>query len=149
MSSKSGIVIKGTMDFQSVLTFLEDVVKSFREKTVCVQRGDEYITLKPAESIEMELEAVEKKGKQRLSLELTWREEVPAETELPFKVSCEAPLPKEEPVSEEPPLVTEPDLPGATVIAMPAQGLGTPAKVDAKTETKPEIREDAKPKAKK
>lgn len=103
MSSKNGIVIKGTMDFQSVLTFLEDVVNSFRQKTVCVQRGEEFVTLKPGETIEMELEAVEKKGKQKLSLELSWREEIITEAEEPFKVSCEVPepAPEEEVVTDE------------------------------------------------
>jgi len=98
--SKHGIAIKGTMDFESVLAFLEDVVNSFREKTVCVQRGDEFITLKPGETIDMELEAVEKKGKQKLSLELCWREEVITEGEEPFKVSCEVPEPQPEPEPE-------------------------------------------------
>lgn len=98
--SKNGIAIKGTMDFESVLAFLEDVVNSFREKTVCVQRGDDFVTLKPGETIEMELEAVEKKGKQKLSLELSWREEVITEGEEPFKVSCEVPEPAPEPQAE-------------------------------------------------
>ncbi len=101
--SKHGIAIKGTMDFESVLAFLEDVVNSFREKTVCVQRGDEFITLKPGETIDMELEAVEKKGKQKLSLELSWREEIITESEEPFKVSCDVPeVPEPEaPAAEE------------------------------------------------
>lgn len=99
--SKHGISIKGTMDFESVLAFLEDVVNSFREKTVCVQRGDEFITLKPGETIDMELEAVEKKGKQKLSLELSWREDIITESEEPFKVSCEVPEVPEVPETPE------------------------------------------------
>ena len=100
---KQGISIKGSMDHASVVAFLEDVVKSFKDKTVCVQRGDEFVTLTPADSIELEIEAVVKKGKQKLSIELNWREEITIESaDTPFKVSSVEPEPKpvEEPVEE-------------------------------------------------
>lgn len=142
MSSKNGIVIKGTMDFQSIITFLEDVVNSFKAKTVCVQRGDEFITLTPADSIEMELEAVEKKGKQKLSLELEWREETPVEAGVPFKVGCEVPepAPVEEPAADAPTETPEAavapeaaaDEKSKTVIKQPEAGLGTAAAEEAK-----------------
>ncbi|QJT09117.1 amphi-Trp domain-containing protein [Oceanidesulfovibrio marinus] len=93
MSDKSGISVKGSMDFKSVTNFLEDLVKSFKEKTVVVQRGAEFVTLKPAESIELELEAAVKKGKQKLTLELEWREEIQAEEELSFRVTSTEPEP--------------------------------------------------------
>ena len=89
--SKSGLAIKGAMDFDSVSTFLTDLVASFKERTICVQRGEEFVTLKPGELIELELEVLVKKGKQKLSLELAWRDEVLTEVEAPFKVSAKEP----------------------------------------------------------
>jgi amphi-Trp domain-containing protein len=94
MSSKSGISVKGTMDFQSVTNFLDDLVKSFKDKKVVVQRGDEFVSLVPTDSIDLELEAVMKKGKQKLTVELAWREEVQIEEEVSFRVSSTEPEPK-------------------------------------------------------
>jgi amphi-Trp domain-containing protein len=96
--SKQGIAIKGSMDYASVVAFLEDVVRSFKEKKVCVQRGEEFVTLTPGESIDLEVEAAQKKGKQKLCIELTWREELSVESDMPFKVSACEPEPK--PVEE-------------------------------------------------
>lgn len=62
--SKQGMVVKGMMDYESVVNFLEDFLKSFKEKTVCVQRGDDFVTLKPADNMDVEIEASVKKGKQ-------------------------------------------------------------------------------------
>ncbi len=100
--SKQGIAIKGSMDYASVVAFLEDVVRSFKEKKVCVQRGEEFVTLTPGESIDLEVEATQKKGKQKLCIELNWREELHVESDMPFKVSaCEPePKPLEEVVEE-------------------------------------------------
>lgn len=89
--SKNGIAIKGTMDFDSVSAFLGDLVKSFNERQIFVQRGDEFVKLVPADVVELELEATLKKGKQKLSIELEWRDEVITEAEAPFKVSSKEP----------------------------------------------------------
>ncbi len=100
MSSKSGISVKGSMDFKSVATFLDDLVRSFKDKTVVVQRGDEFVTLKPTDNIDLELEAVMKKGKQKLTLELAWREEAEIQEEVSFQVSSKEPEPKPQPTAE-------------------------------------------------
>ncbi|MFW5734720.1 MAG: amphi-Trp domain-containing protein [Oceanidesulfovibrio sp.] len=100
MSSKTGISVKGTMDFNSVTTFLEDLVKSFKEQQVVVQRGDEYVTLVPTDSIDLELEAAVKKGKQKLTVELAWREAVQPEEEVTFRVTSKEPEPRPVPIGE-------------------------------------------------
>lgn len=89
--SKQGISVKGTMDYEAVVAFLDDFVASFKKKTVCVQRGEEFVTLTPGEQVEVEIEAQEKKGKQKLSMEFTWRSEVPLEGDMSFKVSATEP----------------------------------------------------------
>ncbi|MCA1987487.1 MAG: amphi-Trp domain-containing protein [Desulfovibrio sp.] len=122
--SKSGLAIKGAMDFDSVSTFLTDLVASFKERTICVQRGEEFVTLKPGELIELELEVLVKKGKQKLSLELAWRDEVLTEVEAPFKVSAKEPeLPA--------PVVDAGDAAGeaAGEVAAPAVAAAAPAPV--------------------
>ena len=73
--AKQSFVVKTTMDAGSVAAVLEDFLKSFKEKTVCLQSGDEFVTLKPNGPISMEMEAVTGKGKQKFTLELSWLEE--------------------------------------------------------------------------
>ncbi|AGW13279.1 amphi-Trp domain-containing protein [Megalodesulfovibrio gigas] len=131
--SKSGLAIKGAMDFDSVSTFLTDLVASFKERTICVQRGEEFVTLKPGELIELELEVLVKKGKQKLSLELAWRDEVLTEVEAPFKVSSKEP----EPVvpAEDPCLATLPVAEAAapaTVLVKPEEKKAEDKKEDTK-----------------
>ncbi len=140
--SKKGIAVKGTMDFNSVVSFLEDVVKSFKEGKVVVQRGEEFVTLTPAENMEVEVEAAEKKGKQKLSIELEWRAEVELAGAVPFKVSADEPeLP--EPELPEPEL-PEPEAPAQDAGAEPKVAV-TLCKSDAQKE---ENKEELKPAAK-
>lgn len=146
---KQGIALKGSMDFDSVVAFLEDVVRSFKEKKVCVQRGEEFVTLTPGDSIDLEVEATRKKGKQKLCIELNWREELHVEADMPFQVSSCEPEPKlvEEVAEEAGPEKDEAlDKAGADVTAtaaaaseetieQAAEGLGTarPQKAGAKS----------------
>ncbi len=126
---KQGIVIKGSMDYASVVAFLEDVVRSFKERKLCVQRGEEYVTLTPGESIDLEVEAAQKKGKQKLCIELNWREELGAESDTPFKVSsCEPepePLPESLEVAEDATQGAEAVLDKAVVTAIATAGAET------------------------
>jgi len=72
--SKSSITLKGTSDAQGLAQLLEDMAKSVRAGCVCLQRGGEFVTLRPAGNLEFELEAAGKKGKSKLSLEVKWEE---------------------------------------------------------------------------
>ncbi len=123
----NNISVKGSMDFNSTLAFLEDLVASIKEKTVCIQRGEEFITLKPTDTIEMEIEAKQKKGKEKLSIELSWRQELPKveseEAEQPFSVSSKEPEIPAVPAEDEP---APCDVP---------KGLPSPAGCEAKAPT--------------
>ncbi len=94
--SKKGIELKGTMEYQAVVYFLEDIVASFKERTVCIQKGDDHITLKPTDSIDFEVEAASKKNKQKLTIELSWLEECVQDTAETFTISCKEPEPAPE-----------------------------------------------------
>ena len=78
---KHEVTVKCKMETDAVVSLLSDLVNSFREGKVVVQKGDSFITLKPAGPIEMELEATEKKGKQKIEIQLSWKEEAPPEAE--------------------------------------------------------------------
>jgi amphi-Trp domain-containing protein len=89
---KSEVKIKRTMEADALADVLDDLAKSIREGTVCVQRGDEFVTLNPGGRMEMELEAGQKKDKQKLSIELSWRQlDVQEEETADFKISSKEP----------------------------------------------------------
>lgn len=98
---------KNSMECKSVMTraqaaeLLEDLARSLRQGTVCVQRDPEFVTLKPRDGMEVVLGAAQKKGKEKLEIELTWYMEV-AEAPTPsgFRITAKEPEPKPEPVME-------------------------------------------------
>lgn len=84
--------IKRTIAADALADVLADLAKSIREGTVVVQQGEEFVTLNPGGRMDMELEAGQKKGKQKLSIELSWRQvEVEEEAAAEFKISSEEP----------------------------------------------------------
>jgi amphi-Trp domain-containing protein len=73
--SKNGIALKGHLDRKDLTCLLDDVVQGFKDGTVCIRKGNEFLTLKPTEPLEFEIEAEVKKGKEKLVLELMWGNE--------------------------------------------------------------------------
>lgn len=114
---KHGISLKGTVDFAGASALLADLVKSFNEKTVCLQKGGEFCTLKPGEAVSFEIEAEHKKNRQKLVIELSWLDEAPAQEVADIKISSvePEPLPESEPEAaspvEEGPCLAAPEAP--------------------------------------
>jgi amphi-Trp domain-containing protein len=109
---KHGISLKGTVDFAAASTLLGDLVKSFGEKTICVQKGADFCTLKPGESISFEIEAERKKNRQKLTIELSWLDEVPIQEAEGVKITSVEPDPLPEPEPEAP-IEAAPEAPAA------------------------------------
>lgn len=103
---KSEVKIKRTMEAEALADVLDDLAKSVREGTVVVQQGDEFVTLKPGGRIEFELEAGQKKDKQKFSIEMSWRQvDIQEDEAADFKISSqepemEAPVPPEGTVTQ-------------------------------------------------
>lgn len=70
---KKAIALKEKMELGKVIACLEDIVASLNEGTMCIQYGEDLITLKPTGNVDLEIEAVVKKGKEKLVLELSWQ----------------------------------------------------------------------------
>lgn len=106
---KSEIKIKAVMDGQTVSGVLEDLARSFKGGTVCIEKNGEFVTLKPGANITVEIEASQKKNKQKLAIEFTWQQAEPVvKTEFGFKISSEepeieAPVPEEDQENRETP----------------------------------------------
>jgi len=71
---KNEVTVKCKMESGAVANLLSDLVTSFREGKVVISKGVSFVTLRPTGQIEVEMEAVEKKGKQRIEIQLSWRE---------------------------------------------------------------------------
>jgi len=112
--SKQSLSVEATMTYEAVVAFLEDFRKSFKERKVVVQKGEQFVTLTPLDAISVEIEAKVKKGKQSLGIELEWKEEEKPEIEEGecVKVSSVEPEPAPETPTEpeqEAAPVTQPD----------------------------------------
>lgn len=89
---KNEVQIKCKLESDAVAKMLLDLAKSFKEGKAVIQKGASFVTLRPAGVIEVEIEAVEKKGKQKIEIKLDWEEEIlldAAETKI--KISAEDP----------------------------------------------------------
>ncbi len=91
--SKKEVSLKRTMETKQAISYLEDIVSSMKAGTVCVQRGDEFVTLKPSAPIDMDIEAEQKKDKESLVIELSWRTATTAPGE-PEKIMISAKEPE-------------------------------------------------------
>lgn len=78
---KKTVAIKEKMELSKVITCLEDLLAGLKTGTMCIQHGDDLVTLRPEKCVELEIEAVIKKGKEKFSLELNWSNEKEKETE--------------------------------------------------------------------
>ncbi len=87
---KTKISVEQTMAYEDAVAYLEDILASFKSKKIVVQRGEEFLAMIPPETVDVELSAKMKKGKAKLSLELSWRD-VAAEGETGVKISDSEP----------------------------------------------------------
>lgn len=89
------ILVEEMMETSNVVAFLEGLVKGFKEGKIVVEKGVESLTLVPPAWVDVEVEAKQKKGKAKFSLELSWL--TPATDEAPLSVGSEptAPTPAE------------------------------------------------------
>jgi amphi-Trp domain-containing protein len=76
--TKNKMKVKGSVELQRAIGYLEDILEGMKNGKVVMHRGDQSITFHPVDAVEMEIEAKEKEGKQELSVEMTWRESVHA-----------------------------------------------------------------------
>jgi amphi-Trp domain-containing protein len=100
---KNEVTIKYKLDADAVATMLSDLACGFKEKKVVVLKGSSSVTLRPAGQIEVEIEAVEKKEKQKIEIQLSWKEEILLDmSEAEIKISTEEPILDEMPLTEAP-----------------------------------------------
>ena len=95
--SKKEIEIKTWLTRDEMVKYLEDLAVCLAQGKVVLQRGSDFLEFSPAQSMELELEGVHKKGQQKISIEISWRQVVLEPTEEPLKISTDSPLPPAQP----------------------------------------------------
>lgn len=106
--SKREIEIKTVLGREEAARYLQELAQCLAGGRIVVQRGAEYVELRPSGSLELTIEAAGKKDKEKVSLELAWRmEAAPQAGGCAFTISADATPPAEpgqpEAPSPEPP----------------------------------------------
>lgn len=97
MGSKTSVSYQGVVELEEVKSVLRGLLESLDENRVVVRRGAEHITLSPASVVELELTGKQKKDRQSLEIELSWRLEAPVEAAAGVSISSVEPEPEPEP----------------------------------------------------
>lgn len=118
--AKAEVSYKGAMELDRVAQYLDRLRASLAEGKVCVQNGDELVTLIPSKVIEVEVKASLKKSREKLSFELSWTR---AESEHALEITASEP---DRPASEDPEAAREeegePELVGAAAAGKDDEG---------------------------
>jgi amphi-Trp domain-containing protein len=140
--SERNVSYKSAIDVDQAVTYLEELARSMRKGTVYIRHGDEEIELLPADGMGFELEASEKKGKQKLSIELSWRRGIDAsETAGGLSIAATKPAAARKPDAS----ATTPSKPSTD--APKKDGPAAPAPAAAHTPPKPKGASAAPPKS--
>lgn len=89
---KNEVTVKRSMAPEAAADVLADLSAGLRAGTVCVIQGEDFVTLTPGGGIEVGILAGRKKDKQKISIQMAWREvEVEAIEEAGFGISSQEP----------------------------------------------------------
>ncbi|MFP4031823.1 MAG: amphi-Trp domain-containing protein [Desulfococcaceae bacterium] len=89
---KNEVTVKRSMTPEAAADVLADLSASLRAGTVCVIQGEDFVTLTPGGGIDVGILAGRKKDKQKISIQMAWREiEVEAMEAAEFGISGQEP----------------------------------------------------------
>ena len=77
---KQEISMEKTMTTKDVIAYLEQVVEGLKNGQLIVQKDDRILLLNPPAIMEVEVEAKQKKNKEKFSLELSWKTDMETES---------------------------------------------------------------------
>ncbi|WP_462325669.1 amphi-Trp domain-containing protein [Desulfoplanes sp.] len=69
---KKKVALEQTKEFKAAISYLEDLVASFKKGTIVVEQGENSVILTPAPFVNIEIEAKQKGDKEKFSMELSW-----------------------------------------------------------------------------
>lgn len=101
--SREEMKVKVNGQKNEIISYLESMVQSLKEGTVVVQQDEQFITLKPAETLSLKIEGERKGKKDELKIELSWKnqEEVVEEKPVDLVISSVEPATAQEEPTED------------------------------------------------
>jgi amphi-Trp domain-containing protein len=72
---KKEIKLKGSLETGKTAEYLTDLATSLKAGEVYIQKGGEFVSLKPGSIVDFEIEAVKKKHKEKLVIEISWHKD--------------------------------------------------------------------------
>lgn len=93
-SNKNKVEIEGTMELTQAVAYIEDMLKGLKAGTVHVQFGVDSVLLHPKSVVDFEMEVSQKKDKEKITLEVTWKTEGPLGPDADVKISTGGLAPK-------------------------------------------------------
>ncbi|MEY2933435.1 MAG: hypothetical protein RL033_4184 [Pseudomonadota bacterium] len=91
MSKRNQIEIKQHLTRDELISHLHDLADSFAAGHVVLQQGSRRAALQPGEHAELEIEAVEKKGRSKLSFSISWHTALGISQEESLRISSDLP----------------------------------------------------------
>ncbi|MGE4296804.1 MAG: amphi-Trp domain-containing protein [Desulfovibrionaceae bacterium] len=92
--SKNKVKVEGMLDLGRVIEYLESVVASLKAGVLRFESDDQAITLTPPSVVDVEMQASQKKDKEKFSFEITWRHEYAAMRGAAVTISSDEPAPE-------------------------------------------------------
>jgi len=102
LNIKQEVNIKQELSMEETVALFNEIAKSISEGTISIEYGKKQITLKSGCCFDVMIEASQKKGKQKLNIELSWKE---GDSVCPCKPVLK--ISSQEPIVEEPAEETE------------------------------------------
>lgn len=72
MSDKNKVVVEGSLQLEEVVSYLDNLVATFKAGTIHIQQGLNSVTLRPTSIVDVKIEASQKDGKEKLSVKIGW-----------------------------------------------------------------------------
>lgn len=70
---KTEVRYEGTMPLEEAVSYFEALLAGMRKGTISLKQGEKQLALAPPAFLDVEVKAVRKKEKEKISFELTWR----------------------------------------------------------------------------
>jgi len=101
--NKKWINYKDRMPLSKTSAYLAEIITCLNSGKLCLQHDDNYVLLLPKNQIAIELSAEDKANKQKLSIKLSWYNEIiPEKKEPTLKISSTTPQIPKKPVTDGP-----------------------------------------------
>jgi amphi-Trp domain-containing protein len=71
---KNKVKTTGTVELQRAIGYLEEMLEKLKSGDLIISHGENSVAFRPKETVELEIEAKEKDGKQKFSFEMKWKE---------------------------------------------------------------------------